>query len=190
MASATKSRTGSETNQASQPVFARRHRRLQVAVWQNKSPKGTFFNVSVQRSYKDGDDWKKSQSSLNRDDLLVAAKLLNWAHSAVAFAAANDSTPPSAKQPVTSQRYRNLEAAIWRHEGEQSAFFTVSLKRSYKVDDQWNDSSISLGNDDLLPMARLLDRAHDAIDDLYEGGDFGQTEPASDGTTSGGDIPF
>ena len=190
MASATKSRTGSEPNQAGEPVFARRHRRLQIAVWQNDTPKGTFFNASVQRFYKDGDDWKKSQASLNRDDLLVAAKLLNWAHSAVAFAVANDSTPPAAKQPVTSQRYRNLEAAIWRQESDQGAFFTVSLKRSYKVGDDWNDSSISLGNEDLLPMARLLDRAHDAIDDLYEDGKFGPTEPTSNGTTGSDDIPF
>ena len=189
MANATNSRNTRQASQAVEPAYARRHRRLQVAVWQNDSPKGTFFNTSLQRSYKDGDEWKKSQASLNRDDLLVAAKLLNWAHSAVNAAITNNGKPTAANQPVSSQKYRNLDAAVWRQEGEQGPFFTVSLKRSYKVGDEYSSSSISLGNNDLLPMARLLELAHDAIDDLYEDGDFATAEPATNGSVSD-DIPF
>ena len=189
MATATKSQQKSTGNQ-SKPAYTSRHRRLQIAVWQNSSAKGTYFNASLQRSYQDGKEWKRSQSSLNRDDLLVVAKLLNWAHSAVNVARSSDATPPAANRPVSSQRYRNLEVAVWHHAGDERAFFTVSLKRSYKVEEKWNDSTISLGNEDLLPMARLLERAHDAIDDLYETGDFGSDESKAETSGSMDDIPF
>lgn len=187
MATATKSQN--RQDEKAQPAFACRHRRLQIAVWQNDSSNGTFFTASMQRSYKDGDEWKRTQATLNRDDLLVTAKLLNWAHSAVTTAVSTKASPPQAKHPVSSQRYRNLEAAVWRRDGENDAFYTVSLKRSYKVDDSWNESTISLSNDDLLPMARLLQRAHDAIDDLYEEGDFSSTEPST-GSSNMNDTPF
>ena len=189
MATATNSQDR-QNDQSRMPVFARRHRRLQIAVWQNDSAKGVFFTASLQRSYKDGDEWKQSQASLNRDDLLVAAKLLNWAHSAVATAAAGKATPESAKRPVSSQRFRSLEVAIWRREGDQDPFYTVSLKRSYKVEEKWNESAISLSNDDLLPMIRLLERAHDAIDDLYEKGDYNSTESENSGSSNLNNIPF
>lgn len=187
MATATKSQNR-QNDPSPKPAFACRHRRLQIAVWQNDSSNGTFFTAGIQRSYKDGDDWKRSQATLNRDDLLVTAKLLNWAHSAVTTAVSTKATPQTDKHPVSSQRYRNMEVAIWRREGEEDAFYTVSLKRSYKVDDKWNESTISLSNDDLLPMARLLERAHDAIDDLYEQGDFVSNEPNS--SSNANDIPF
>jgi hypothetical protein len=35
-------------------------------------PKGPFYNVTVSRSYKEGDSWKSSDS-FGRDDLLVLA---------------------------------------------------------------------------------------------------------------------
>ena len=188
MATATKSQN--RQDEKAQPAFACRHRRLQVAVWQNDSSNGTFFTASMQRSYKDGEEWKRTQATLNRDDLLITAKLLNWAHSAVNTAVSTKATPQTAKHPVSSQRYRNLEVAVWRRDGEEDAFYTVSLKRSYKVDDKWNDSTISLSNDDLLPMARLLERAPDAIDDLYEEGDFSSTEPSNNGSSNSNDAPF
>ena len=189
MATATKSQNRQD-EQSPKPEFACRHRRLQIAVWQNESSNGTFFTASMQRSYKDGEAWKRTQATLNRDDLLVTAKLLNWAHSAVNTAVSTDASPPAPKHPVSSQRYRNLEVAVWRHDGEQDAFYTVSLKRSYKVDDTWNESTISFSNDDLLPMARLLERAHDAIGELYEAGDFSSNESANAGLSNVEDIPF
>ena len=188
MAIATKSQNR-QNDQSQKPAFACRHRRLQIAVWQNDSSNGTFFTAGMQRSYKDGEEWKRTQATLNRDDLLVTAKLLNWAHSAVTTAVSTKATPPTDKHPVSSQRYRNLEVAIWRRNGEDDPFYTVSFKRSYKVDDKWNESMISLSNDDLLPMARLLERAHDAIDDLYEESDFSSPEPTN-GSANENDIPF
>jgi hypothetical protein len=41
-----------------------------------------------------------------------------------------------------------------------------------------------------LPMARLLERAHDAIDDLYEDGDFTSQEPSNGDSSNSNDTPF
>jgi len=58
------------------PVFTTRHRALKAAVWRNESAEnGPFFNVTVSRSYKDGDDWHES-SSFGFDDVLIVAELL------------------------------------------------------------------------------------------------------------------
>ena len=41
-----------------QPVKTLRGGRIQVAIWENHSDKGPFYNVTVSRSYKEGDSWK------------------------------------------------------------------------------------------------------------------------------------
>jgi len=68
-----------------QPAAKFRDGRLEVAVWANQTnddePK-TSYSLTLERSYKDGDDWKKT-SSLNGDDTLKAAHLLTKAHDAI-----------------------------------------------------------------------------------------------------------
>jgi len=61
------------------PVFSCRHRALKAAVWQNESEKGPFFNVTVSRSYKDGETWRES-TSFGYDDILPIAELLRTCH--------------------------------------------------------------------------------------------------------------
>ena len=61
------------------PVFSCRHRALKAAVWQNESDKGPFYNVTVSRSYKDGEKWKES-TSFGYDDILPIAELLRTCH--------------------------------------------------------------------------------------------------------------
>jgi len=68
-----------EPEQLSMPVFSCRHRALKAAVWQNDSANGPFYNVTVSRSYKDGDTWKES-SSFGYDDILPIAELLRTCH--------------------------------------------------------------------------------------------------------------
>jgi hypothetical protein len=68
-----------EREQLSMPVFSCRHRALKAAVWQNDSTNGVFYNVTVSRSYKDGDTWKES-SSFGYDDILPIAELLRTCH--------------------------------------------------------------------------------------------------------------
>ena len=53
---------------------------IQVAVWRNKSKTGdTFYSVSFEKYYKDGDDWK-STTSLNRNDIPKAILALEEAY--------------------------------------------------------------------------------------------------------------
>jgi hypothetical protein len=53
---------------------------LRVTVWRNTGDKGTWYSVVPARSYKQGDETWKETESLNFDDLLAMAKLLDLAH--------------------------------------------------------------------------------------------------------------
>ena len=53
---------------------------ISVAVWENESKEGNSFNtVSLQRSYKVGEEWKSS-TSLNVNDLPKASLALQKAY--------------------------------------------------------------------------------------------------------------
>jgi len=52
---------------------------IRAAIWANKTENGTRYNVTFERSYRDGETWKSS-SSFGRDDLLVVAKAADQAH--------------------------------------------------------------------------------------------------------------
>jgi hypothetical protein len=67
---------------SSKPVAKLRLGRISAAIWKNDTDKGPLFNVSFQRSYKEGDEFKNSQS-FGRDDLLVLAKLADEAHTKI-----------------------------------------------------------------------------------------------------------
>jgi hypothetical protein len=53
---------------------------IKAAIWKNDTDKGVRYNVTFSRIYKDGDDWK-STDSFGRDDLLVLGKVADLAHS-------------------------------------------------------------------------------------------------------------
>ena len=61
-------------HQPERPVHEVRIGRIKAAIWANEGDNGTWFNVTVSRSYKDGDEWKSS-SSFGRDELLTLAKV-------------------------------------------------------------------------------------------------------------------
>jgi hypothetical protein len=52
---------------------------VRAAIWRNEGDNGVWHNVTFERLYRDGDEWKSS-ASLGRDDLLVLAKLADQAH--------------------------------------------------------------------------------------------------------------
>jgi hypothetical protein len=60
-----------------------------------------------------------------------------------------------------AHKFRNgvLQATIWRNRSEKGTWYSVKLTRGYKVDDGWRETD-SLGQDDLLAAAKLLDQAH------------------------------
>jgi hypothetical protein len=52
---------------------------IRAAVWSNKSEDGrTWFQVTIARLYKDGDQWKDS-ASFRRDDLPLVMKVADLA---------------------------------------------------------------------------------------------------------------
>jgi len=53
---------------------------IKATIWENETPNGARHNVTVARLYKDGEEWKRSES-FGRDDLPLVAKVIDQAHS-------------------------------------------------------------------------------------------------------------
>ena len=64
----------------SKPVHVVRYGAIKAAIWRNETSAGPMHNVTLTRTYKEGDEWRES-TSFGADDLLVLAKALNDAHS-------------------------------------------------------------------------------------------------------------
>lgn len=64
-----------------QPVHKIRYGTLSASIWRQEGDKGPMFNVSFQRSYKEGESWKTS-TSFGRNDLLalglMATRAFEW----------------------------------------------------------------------------------------------------------------
>lgn len=61
------------------PVHEIRLGVVKAAIWPNDTKHGTRYSVTFQRLYKDGDDWKTSDS-FGRDELPLVAKVADLAH--------------------------------------------------------------------------------------------------------------
>ena len=63
------------------PVHQIRHGSISASIWRQETDKGQMFNVTFQRSYREGEDWKSS-TSFGRNNLLVlsliAARAFEW----------------------------------------------------------------------------------------------------------------
>jgi hypothetical protein len=70
-------------NTTNKPVHTLRHGFISASVWRQDTDKGPMFNVTFQRSYKEGDDWKHS-TSFGRSNLLVVALLATRAYEWIA----------------------------------------------------------------------------------------------------------
>ena len=64
--------------------------------------------------------------------------------------------------PVQRLRDGPLEASVWKNEGKDGPYYTVTLYRSYLEGKDWKNTS-SLRQRDLLPLAELARRAHECI---------------------------
>lgn len=65
------------------PVAKLRVSSVSVSIWENKSDKGTNYNATFDRRYKDAKgDWHSTRS-YNADDLLALAKAADQAHSKI-----------------------------------------------------------------------------------------------------------
>ncbi len=71
----------SDNTSNNQPVHVIRHGVISASIWCQETDKGSLYNVTFQRSYKDGDSWKNS-TSFGRNNLLVvsliAARAFEW----------------------------------------------------------------------------------------------------------------
>lgn len=61
------------------PVHEIRLGSIKAAIWENRTDNGTRYNTTVSRIFKDGDEWKSTES-FGRDDLLLLAKVSDLAH--------------------------------------------------------------------------------------------------------------
>ena len=61
------------------PIHEIRFGAVKVAIWENKTQSGVRHSVTAARLYKDGDEWKRTES-FGRDDLLPLGKALDQAH--------------------------------------------------------------------------------------------------------------
>jgi hypothetical protein len=62
------------------PAHKIRSGALTVTIWKKDSEKGPWYSVTPSRSYKQGEEWKESDS-YGGDDLLLLAKMIDQAHS-------------------------------------------------------------------------------------------------------------
>lgn len=67
-----------------EPVAKLRDRGLTVTIWKNESEDGkSYYSANLSKSYKDdADEWKET-NSLNADDMLRAANLLQQAYNKI-----------------------------------------------------------------------------------------------------------
>ena len=64
------------------PVTEVRIGRVKATIWRNGTEEHPRHNVTFSRLYKDGNQWKSTQS-FGRNDLLVLAKVADQAHSRI-----------------------------------------------------------------------------------------------------------
>ena len=62
------------------PIHEVRLGAITAAVWRNETEVGVRYNATFSRLYKDGDQWKSTES-FGRDDLLTLAKVADNTHS-------------------------------------------------------------------------------------------------------------
>ena len=77
---ALKNKTEAETK--TPPVDKVRVGLVTASIWKNQTEKGVFYNVTFERRYKDGDQWK-STHSYGFNDLLDLAKAADLAHTRI-----------------------------------------------------------------------------------------------------------
>lgn len=76
----TKTPAAAQAPAKQRPAHEVRLGRIKATIWANQNDNGTWYNVTLSRSYRDGEEWKSS-SSFGRDELLTVAKVADLANS-------------------------------------------------------------------------------------------------------------
>ena len=74
----TKTKNETKEPESNKPAAVFRARGMKASVFGNAGENGIFYKSTLQRVYKQGEEWKTTQA-LGRDDLLVAQYLLGKA---------------------------------------------------------------------------------------------------------------
>ncbi|MEK6703198.1 MAG: hypothetical protein AABZ53_13110 [Planctomycetota bacterium] len=72
------------------PIHTLRLGPIQAAIWSNPGQHGPFYNVTIDRRFKDAQDQWQSSGSFGRDDLLIVAKVADAAHTYICERQASD----------------------------------------------------------------------------------------------------
>ncbi len=99
------------------PAHKIRNGALTVTIWKNDGQEGPFYTTAASRSYKDGDQWKET-NSFHQQDLLTLAKMLDQAETWIAQEKAKARTAQhGAEEPPTG--YADQETERKRAGGRQ-----------------------------------------------------------------------
>jgi hypothetical protein len=75
-------------------------------------------------------------------------------------------------KPAHKISHRGLAITIWKNDGKNGPWYSVTPSRVYKQDEQWKDRD-SFGEDDLLLLAELVNVDHPvAVLGLFGAGDL------------------
>jgi hypothetical protein len=69
-------------NAKPRPVAEIRFGNIRAAIWRNDAKNGTWFNATFERSYREEDQIRSSQT-FGRDDLLALAKVADLTHTRI-----------------------------------------------------------------------------------------------------------
>jgi hypothetical protein len=72
-----------KTQKSNPPVGKVRVGLVNASIWENATEKGTFYNVTFERRYKDSEGNWKSTGSYDQHDLLSLAKAADLAHTKI-----------------------------------------------------------------------------------------------------------
>ena len=97
--------------------------------------------------------------------------------------AVKKSSNGAAARPVQEVRMGRIRAAIWENETTNGTRHNVTVSRIYKDGETWKDSN-SFGRDDLLIVAKVLDRCHTWIHTANGSAVISDSERGTD------DVPF
>lgn len=75
--------TKTKAEKKNPPVAKVRVGLVSASIWENKTEKGTFYNATFDRRYKDSEGNYQSTGSYNLHDLLALSKAADLAHTAI-----------------------------------------------------------------------------------------------------------
>ncbi len=111
--------TTTQTNQPNpastakaQPLVSLDHFPLRAAIWANHTREGDlYYSVTFDRTYKDGDDWKYTDS-FRRSDLLALAKLADEADTQVRLLIDADRDARRPRNPRNPQNHAEAVGTV------------------------------------------------------------------------------